>query len=139
MGLRIGQGPRSLRGLLLVAAALSAEPGLADVQNRQVEFNRDVRPILSDYCYTCHGPDKANRKTALRFDTQEGAFADLGGHRAIVPGDLAKSEMIRRITAADEAVRMPPVYSGRTLTAQQIDLLSRWVEQGAQWQKHWSF
>jgi hypothetical protein len=123
----------------LVAAGLLGESGLADVQNRQVEFNRDIRPILSDYCYTCHGPDKANRTTALRFDTQEGAFADLGGHRAIVPGDLAKSEMVRRITAADEAVRMPPVYSGRTLTADQINLLSRWVEQGAQWQKHWSF
>jgi Protein of unknown function (DUF1553)/Protein of unknown function (DUF1549)/Concanavalin A-like lectin/glucanases superfamily/Planctomycete cytochrome C len=139
MGLSAQQWSRSFGGLLLAAGLLWGEPGLAGAQNREVEFNQDIRPILSDHCYTCHGPDKANRKTELRFDTQEGAFADLGGYRAIVPGDLAKSEMIRRVTAADEAIRMPPVYSGRSLTAHQIDLLSRWVEQGAEWQKHWSF
>ena len=66
---------------------------------QEVEFNRDIRPILSDKCYTCHGPDKANRKTKLRFDTEAGAKQDLGGHFAIVPGDPAKSELIRRITA----------------------------------------
>ena len=104
-----------------------------------VEFNRDIRPILSDTCFTCHGPDAANRKTKLRFDTEAGAFADLGGYRAIVPGDLAKSEMYRRISAKDEAVRMPPVYSGRKLTERQIELIRLWIEQGAKWQRHWSF
>jgi hypothetical protein len=103
-----------------------------------VQFNRDIRPILSDTCFKCHGPDKAKRKADLRFDTEAGAFADLGGHRAIVPGDLARSELYRRITAADEEERMPPIRSGRKLTAQQIDLLRRWIEQGAKWQKHWS-
>jgi len=114
----------------------------AAVENRvhqAVEFNRDIRPILSDTCFTCHGPDEANRKTKLRFDTEAGAFADLEGHRAIVPGNLEKSEMFQRIAASDEAVRMPPVYSGRKLTEQQIDLIRRWIEQGATWQKHWSF
>jgi hypothetical protein len=104
-----------------------------------VEFNRDIRPILSDTCFTCHGPDVANRKTKLRFDTEASAFADLDGHRAIVPGNLEKSEMFKRITAQDEAVRMPPVYSGRKLTERQIDLIRGWIEQGAKWQKHWSF
>jgi hypothetical protein len=103
-----------------------------------VEFNRDIRPILSDTCFTCHGPDAANRKTKLRFDTEAGAFADLGGYRAIVPGDLAKSEMYRRISAKDEAVRMPPAYSGRKLTERQIELIRLWIEQGAKWQRHWS-
>ena len=79
-----------------------------------VEFNRDIRPILSDKCYTCHGPDKSNRKTNLRFDVEAFAKADLGGRFAIVPGDPAHSEMIRRITAEQKAMRMPPVYSGRT-------------------------
>src|SRR5947209_7484619 len=64
-----------------------------------IEFNRDIRPILSDNCFQCHGPDKAKRKARLRFDTEEGAFADLGGRRALVPGDLRKSELYRRITA----------------------------------------
>jgi hypothetical protein len=103
-----------------------------------VEFNRDIRPILSDTCFKCHGPDKAKRKAGLHFDTEEGAFADLGGHRAIVPGDSARSELVRRITATEEEERMPPVRSGLKLTARQIDLLRRWVEQGAKWQKHWS-
>ena len=104
-----------------------------------VEFNRDIRPILSDKCYTCHGPDKSNRKTNLRFDVEAFAKADLGGRFAIVPGDPAHSEMIRRITAEQKAMRMPPVYSGRTLSDREIELIRRWIEQGANWQKHWSF
>src|SRR4051794_29016460 len=79
-----------------------------------IEFNRDIRPILSDKCFTCHGPDKANRTSSLRFDTEDGAFQDLGGGRfAIVAGEPAKSEMVRRISADDEAVRMPPASAGR--------------------------
>ncbi|MEW5978589.1 MAG: DUF1553 domain-containing protein [Acidobacteriota bacterium] len=104
-----------------------------------VLYNRDIRPILSDTCYTCHGPDQANRKTAMRLDTQDGALADLGGYSPIVPGQPSKSEVFRRITAQDEAIRMPPVYSDRKLTAGQIELIQRWIEQGAQWQQHWAF
>jgi Protein of unknown function (DUF1553)/Protein of unknown function (DUF1549)/Concanavalin A-like lectin/glucanases superfamily/Planctomycete cytochrome C len=117
-----------------VALAL-AWPGLAAT----VEFNRDIRPILSDKCYTCHGPDKANRKSKLRFDNEAGAMADLGGHFAIVPGDPAKSEMIRRITSENKALRMPPVYSGATLSDREIGLIRDWISQGAKWEKHWSF
>jgi hypothetical protein len=104
-----------------------------------VEFNRDIRPILSDTCFNCHGPDQKKRKADLHFDTKEGAFADLGGYRAIVPGNLDKSELFRRISAEDEAERMPPVRSGRKLTRRQIELFRRWIEQGAKWQKHWAF
>jgi hypothetical protein len=104
-----------------------------------VEFNRDIRPILSDRCYTCHGPDQASRKSKLRLDMEAGAKADLGGHFAIVPGDPAKSELIRRVSSDDRTRRMPPAWAGAAkLSDREIDLLTRWVAQGAGWQKHWS-
>ncbi|HEX5271069.1 MAG TPA: DUF1553 domain-containing protein, partial [Gemmataceae bacterium] len=98
-----------------------------------VEFNRDVRPILADACFPCHGPDKAKRKADLRLDTEEGAA------KVLTPGDPAKSELFRRVTARDNDERMPPPKSGRALTAAQIDALKRWIVEGARWQKHWSF
>src|SRR5215471_7574793 len=96
-----------------------------------VEYNRDIRPILSDRCYTCHGPDAAQRKSKLRLDTEAGAKADLGGHFGIVPGDPAKSEVVLRITSNDAARRMPPAWAGAArLSGHEIDLLTRWIEQG---------
>jgi hypothetical protein len=113
-----------------------AEAGLPET----VEFNRDIRPILSDKCFTCHGPDEANRQSVVRFDTREGAFTELSGGRfAIVPRQPQASELLRRIHAENEIQRMPPVYSGRTLSEREKALLGRWIEQGAQWQGHWSF
>ena len=98
-----------------------------------IEFNRDVRPILSDKCFTCHGPDKANRKTALRFDQEAGARV------AIVPGDPEKSELIRRVTSDNKARRMPPAYAGHDkLSDREIETLRQWIAGGAVWQKHWS-
>ncbi|MEO5739781.1 MAG: DUF1553 domain-containing protein, partial [Vicinamibacterales bacterium] len=82
---------------------------------------------------------QARRRTKLRFDIEADAKQDLGGRFAIVPGDVAKSEMIRRITAADPARRMPPAASGRTLTSGEVGLIQRWIEQGAKWENHWSF
>lgn len=122
-------------GLILAVAAEGQEQKPAPV-----EFNRDIRPILSDKCFTCHGPDKNNRLTPLRFDTEEGAFIELrGGKRAIVGGDPAASEMYRRISSDNEAQRMPPAYAGRKkLTDGEIDVIRRWIEQGAPWQRHWS-
>src|SRR4051812_37907369 len=81
-----------------------------------VEFNRDIRPLFSDKCYTCHGPDKNNRKSLLRLDTEAGAKADLKGHFAIVPGEPDKSSIVQRITSENNGMRMPPVYSGVKLT-----------------------
>ncbi|MFN0169629.1 MAG: DUF1553 domain-containing protein [Bryobacteraceae bacterium] len=105
---------------------------------RTIEFNREVRPILSDRCFTCHGPDPAKRKSKLRFDSEAGAMQDLGGHFAIVPGDPSKSELIRRITTDKKGLRMPPVYAGNALSPSEVETLRRWVEQGAKWQNHWS-
>ena len=98
-----------------------------------VEFNRDVRPILSDTCFTCHGPDAANRKTKLRFDVESGAAG------VIVPGDPEKSALYKRISSDNKATRMPPAYAGHDkLSKQNIEMIRLWIEQGAKWQSHWS-
>jgi hypothetical protein len=107
--------------------------------NRNVDFNRDIRPILSEACFQCHGPDASHREADLRLDTQEGALADLGGYAPIVPGKPQESELLRRILtrAADE--QMPPPEGGKRLAEEQIALLRRWIEQGARWSSHWAF
>ena len=104
-----------------------------------VEFNRDIRPILSDNCFQCHGPDSAQRKADLRLDVEASAKRDVEGVRPIVAGDLDHSELIRRIANADDDKRMPPVDSGKNLSARQVELLTRWIRDGARWEKHWAF
>lgn len=99
-----------------------------------VDFNRDIRPILSDACFHCHGPDPGTREADLRLDREVDAKAD-----AIVAGDSASSELIRRIRSTDPDEVMPPHHSGKQLSAKQIVLLNRWVDGGANWAKHWSF
>ena len=107
---------------------------------RQIVFNRDIRPILADKCWSCHGPDAPAKKIKLRLDSEDAATADLGrGRRAIVPGNPEQSQLVRRITSGDEMTRMPPVDSGHKLTQTEIDLLVEWVRQDARWQRHWSF
>lgn len=108
----------------------------------KVDFNRDIRPLLSNLCYKCHGPDQKERKggtDGLRLDTQEGAFADQGGTRAIVPGKAAESELIRRVTSTDENEFMPPKGHGRRLKPAEVELLTKWINQGANYAKHWSY
>ncbi len=98
-----------------------------------VNYARDVRPVLSDNCFACHGPDDQKRKAGLRFDTKGGAFAKLeSGSTAVVPGKPEESELIDRIESHDADLQMPPKKSGKQLTAAQIAILRRWVEQGAQ-------
>jgi hypothetical protein len=113
----------------------------AALRGQEIEFNRDIRPILSDQCFACHGPDASKRKTKLRFDTEAGARIALAqGRFAIVPGDPDRSELIRRVTSPDAAVRMPPAYAGRApLKPAEIDRIRRWIAQGAPWQPFWSF
>ena len=120
--------------LVLALVGLSRSAGAADV-----DFQRDVRPILSAACYSCHGPDAEHREADLRFDTQEGATADLGGYAAVVPGDPANSSLIERVTSTDPDTVMPPPDSGQELTQQQIDTLRRWIAEGAKWSRHWAF
>ena len=105
-----------------------------------VNYARDIRPILSDNCFACHGPDNQKRKAGLRLDTKEGAFTKLkSGSMAIVPGKPDESELIDRIENDDPDLLMPPTKSGKQLTAAQIAILRRWVEQGAKTQAHWAF
>ncbi len=121
-------------------AALDSPGRSTGSSSTRIDFNRDIRPILADKCWVCHGPDAPNKKIKLRLDSEAGALADLGrGRRAIVPHHPEQSQMVRRITAEDEAMRMPPVASGRSLTKQEVELLTEWIRQGAEWQKHWSF
>ncbi len=105
----------------------------------KIDFDRQIRPLLSDTCFICHGPDEKKRDSDLRLDLKDSAFADLGGHKAIVPGDVAASELIKRITSSNPDERMPPPDAVRQLKPAQIQLLTDWVAQGAPWEQHWSF
>jgi len=124
----------SLSAIFFVAALAQS-----DLSRGEVDFNRDIRPLFADRCLHCHGPDEENREGGFRLDIREGAFAVLDDHRAIVPGDLDASTLVQRITAEDEDERMPPADSNRTLSPEEIDLLRRWVAEGAKWDLHWSF
>ena len=104
-----------------------------------VDFARDIRPLLSDNCFACHGPDAKQRKADLRLDTREGALADLDGTSAVVPGKPSESELVRRVTTDDEDDLMPPPDSGKKLDATQKALLQRWIAEGAEYELHWSY
>jgi mono/diheme cytochrome c family protein len=111
----------------------------AQAAPRKVDFNRDVRPILSDNCFSCHGFDAKKREAELRLDTPEGAYATHDGVQAFKPGDPGQSEALRRILAQDPDEVMPPPKAHKKLTPAQVDTLRRWVEEGAVYQRHWSF
>jgi hypothetical protein len=114
--------------------AAAAPPALPET----VEFNRDIRPILSDNCFACHGPDANQRKADLRLDVEASALAPRDGTPALVPGKPMESELFLRITATEALQRMPPAKFGKKLSAHQVALIQRWIEQGSRWQKHWS-
>ena len=113
--------------------------GNASASEAKVDYNRDVRPILSENCFACHGFDEAAREADLRLDVSDSAIEDRGGYAAIVAGDSAASEAWRRITSNDESEVMPPVDSHRELTAQQKEILRRWIDEGPAYAKHWAF
>ena len=104
-----------------------------------VDFARDIRPLLSDNCFACHGPDAKQRKADLRLDTREGALVDIDGTSAVVPGKPSESELVRRVTTDDEDSLMPPPDSGKKLDATQKALLQRWIAEGAEYELHWSY
>ncbi|MFN4258760.1 MAG: PSD1 and planctomycete cytochrome C domain-containing protein [Gemmataceae bacterium] len=105
----------------------------------KIDFNTHIRPILSDNCFACHGPDEKTRKGKLRLDTDADFLADRGGYKLLVANDVNQSELFRRIVTSNPREQMPPPKSGKQLTAEQIALLKRWIEQGAEYRKHWAF
>src|SRR5690349_1995087 len=118
---------------LCAAASKSKSPG-------SVDFNRDIRPILSENCYACHGPDQNKRKAGLRLDIRTNAISELKpGNIAIVPGKPSESKLLDRITNKDDDERMPPPKTGKHLTPGQIETLRRWIAQGAEYKQHWAF
>ncbi|MEI6342229.1 MAG: DUF1553 domain-containing protein [Verrucomicrobiota bacterium] len=118
-----------------------AAPGkAAQAAAAPIDFNRDIRPILSEHCYTCHGPDEGKRKAGLRLDVKEEAFKALkSGRRAVVAGDAKASSLVERVESKDPDEVMPPPQGGKPLAPAQVAVLRRWVESGAEWSAHWSF
>jgi hypothetical protein len=127
------------RSLALIAFVALAAPASAQPTGK-VQFSRDVLPILSTHCFTCHGPDAKLQKAGLRLDLFETATKKLkSGSRAVVPGNVKDSELIGRIFAAEPSERMPPSSAKKTLTDAEKALLKRWIEEGAEYQRHWAF
>lgn len=124
---------------LVLSAAIIRGAFAAEPADAKVEFNRDIRPILSDVCFQCHGPDKNQRKADLRLDVKEDVYKDRGGYALVTPGKLDDSELYSRLIDTDEKQRMPPPNALRQLTKSEIDLFKRWIEQGGEWQGHWAY
>lgn len=121
--------------ILILSPLVATFVGRADAQaDDEIRFNRDIRPILSDACFACHGPDAAHREAELRLDLESSAMES-----AIVPGDVDASELVARITSDDPDLLMPPPESGKRLTDKQIARLKEWVEQGAKYEPHWAY
>src|SRR5579862_4835388 len=120
-----------LAGLLLA----STLAGRAAASEHPLSYNRDVRPIIAEACFKCHGPDKANRKAKFRLDDRDSALAK----KVFVPGKPAESELVKRITTADQDDVMPPPEAVHQLTAGQKRILERWIAEGAAYEPHWSY
>ena len=143
---------QTLRGnplthIVLLVAATIGEIGFTssvDAQDRatassSIDFSRDIRPILSNVCFTCHGPDEQSREADLRLDTEEGLFQIRDENSIVKPGDAASSELVNRILSADPDIQMPPPGSKKMLSDEQRQLLIQWVNSGAAWSQHWAF
>lgn len=131
---------KSLCSLAAVISAMLLWTGSSLAAEDQVDFNRDIRPLLSGKCFNCHGPDPDSREAGLRLDLEEFAKAETdGGTTAVVPGKPDESELLARIHAEDESMRMPPAEMGKPLSEQEKQLFRKWIEQGAPFEQHWSF
>lgn len=128
-----------LLGLFALAIVFRATAAQAADAQRPIDFNRDVRPVLADNCYSCHGPDEKKRQADLRLDQSASALADRGGYAVVAPGDVQGSELLKRIASTDPELQMPPPGSGKKLDEEQIAVLNAWIEQGAVWNEHWAY
>ncbi len=131
-----------LSGIILICCQHNPSVVTADVVPDKVDFNFHVKPILSDRCFSCHGPDETDRQAGLRLDLESEAFKalkDQPDKYAIVPGDASQSELVRHIMSDDPSVMMPPPESGLALTETEKEILKKWIEQGAEYEEHWAF
>lgn len=129
----------ALLAVVATAGIVFAGPVARSESPAAIDFNAEVKPILSDNCFACHGPHEEARQGGFRLDVKESAFGETdSGARPIVPGDVDSSELVARIFSADEDYRMPPVESNKSLEPEEKALLRDWIEQGADWQQHWS-
>ncbi len=111
----------------------------AKADDTPLSYGRDIRPLLAENCFQCHGPDEATREADLRLDLRDAAIAERDDAAAIVPGDAEKSTLVERIASDDEYLRMPPADTGKQLSAAQIELIRKWIESGAAYERHWAF
>ena len=125
-----------LCALLIVIATVSNTYG---ADQTAVDFNRDIRPLFSNHCFKCHGPDEDERQAELRLDTREGILSSNEGPTVVVPGRPDQSELLQRLESEDPEQRMPPPDANLDLNSEQIGSVRRWIEQGAEWKQHWSF
>lgn len=124
----------------VLCVTVSCGPLVQAAEPARVDFARDIRPILSNHCFTCHGPDAAERQGGFRLDERASALAEAeSGARPIVPGDTKQSELLARIHSTDEATVMPPTETKKQLTQREKDLLTQWIKDGAPYAQHWSF
>ncbi|MDE0556377.1 MAG: hypothetical protein OXI24_19360, partial [Candidatus Poribacteria bacterium] len=121
---------------VLGVSSVSAEE--SESTQATVDYNLDVRPILADNCFACHGPDAKTREANLRFDTKAGAFSEPSGYPVIVPGKPGESELYLRVASNVDNYRMPPAGFNKTLTPEQIDVITQWIREGAKWEEHWA-
>jgi hypothetical protein len=133
------------RWFLVVSSLIVPTPGIAAQEPKaptpsSIDFNRDIRPLLTGRCFQCHGPDDKVRKAGLRLDTRDGAVQELrSGNQAVVPGKPGESALLARITSDDGSLLMPPAKVGKRLSDQEVALLRRWIEQGAPYAQHWAY
>ena len=124
---------------LAVLGVFSAFAEHHETEQASINYNLDIRPILADNCYACHGPDAKTRQANLRVDTKAGAFSEPSGYPVIVPGKPEESELHLRIVSNDDNYRMPPADFNKTLTPAQIEAITQWIREGATWEEHWAF
>ena len=130
------------RGFPLLLLLVLWAGGVCQAADRTIDFNREIKSLLSRSCFRCHGPDAAERKggkDGLRLDTADGSREDLGGYAAVVPGKPQESALIARISSSDDGERMPPPEAGKPLSPAEIELLTAWIRQGAEYTLHWSY
>ena len=137
--LRLRHCHQLFSSLALASVLLAPHAAWPQSDGPTIDFNRDIRPILSDACFQCHGPDAAQRQADLQLHTRDGLYRTLDGVTVITPGNLNDSELFQRIMSEDPDEQMPPPDSGRRLSVRQRELIQEWITQGARWKQHWAF